>query len=215
MHFGFFMQISIKSNDRVFVCGATGSGKTEFVKTALLHLYQRVVFQDHKIENNDLLSRGFVLANTPDQMLELMNANPVFKILYQPLSNDEQGYLDDFNRICEILYKFGNCTLIVDEASYYCTGHSIEHYHRELMTRGRSRGVGVVNLTQRPMWINNLIISEAQHLFVFVLNLDKDIQKLKGVLPKDMHAILYELPEFHYIYAGTNRIRQVCPPVTI
>lgn len=208
-------RIEIKSNDRVFVCGATGSGKTVFVKTALLHLYNRVIFQDHKLENNDLLSKGFVLVNTTNQVLEQMAANPLFKILYQPLSNNEQGYLDDFNRLCEIVYKTGNCALIVDEAGYYTTAHSIEHYHREIMTRGRSRGVGIVNLTQRPMWINNLLISEAQHLFVFVLNLDKDIQKLKGVLPKDMHVELYDLPEFYFIYAGTNRIRQVCSPVTI
>ena len=125
----------------------------------------------------------------------------------------EDDNLADFNRVCEIIYKNGNCTLFVDEANYFADANSIEQYHRELLTRGRSRGCGVVNLSQRPVGVHNLCISEAQHLFIFNLNLDRDILKLKAVLPRDMHEALYELKDFEYIYSGTNRIRRICKPV--
>lgn len=205
-------RIQIKSNDRVFVCGSTGSGKTVFGKSVLIPQYQRVVFHDFKLENADLLNSGFALANTPDQMMTLMVGNE-YKVLYQPLIMSEEGNLEDFNRVCEIIYKNGNCTLFVDECNYFADAHSIQMYHKELLTRGRSRGAGVVNLSQRPVGVHNLCISEAQHLIVFNLNLDNDIMKLKAVLPRDMHKALYELKDFEFIYSGTNRIRRVCPPV--
>ena len=205
-------RIQIKSNDRVFVCGSTGSGKTVYVKSVLLAQYSRVIFHDFKLENQDLMSRGFVLAHTPDEMMALMVGNS-YKVLYQPLMYDEEGNLADFNRVCEICYKNGNCTLVVDESNYFADSSNIELYHRELLTRGRSRGVGVVNLSQRPVGVHNLCISEAQHLIVFNLNLDNDVKKLKAVLPRDMHEALYNLKDFEFIYSGTNRIRRICKPV--
>lgn len=205
-------RIQIKSNDRVFICGSTGSGKTVYGNSVLIPQYSRVIFHDFKLENADLLSAGFVLARTTDEMMALMVGNS-YKILYQPLMYDEDGNLADFNRVCEIIYKNGNCTLFVDEANYFATSSSIEPYHRELLTRGRSRGCGVVNLSQRPVGVHNLCISEAQHLIIFNLNLENDILKLKAALPRDMHDKLYNLNEFEYIYSGTNRIRRVCKPV--
>ena len=207
-------KVQIKSNDRVFVCGSTGSGKTVFGRSVLIPQYKRVIFHDFKLENNDLLSMGFVLAQTPEAMMGLMSGDS-YKILYQPLMHDEDGNKDDFNRVCEIVYKNGNCTLFVDEANYFADASNIEAYHRELLTRGRSRGCGVVNLSQRPVGVHNLCISEAQHLIIFNLNLDNDILKLKAALPRDMHESLYNLGEFEFIYSGTNRIRKVCKPVRL
>ena len=103
----------------------------------------------------------------------------------------------------------------MDETNYYANAHSIEHYHAEIMQRGRSRGTGCVCLSQRPVNINNMILSESQHFFIFTLSLDDDIVKLKGVIPKDMHKAMYNLDEFQYVYAGTNRIRNVCDPVVM
>lgn len=205
-------EISIKSNNRILVVGSTGSGKTVFVKGILLPQFDRIIFHDHKLESNDLLNSGFVLANTPDQMLNLMVGSQ-YKILYQPLGNNQEGYLEEFNRICELCYKNGNCTLCVDEAGYYSDASNIQEYQAEIMQRGRSRGTGIINVAQRPVNIHNLLISEAEHVFMFSLNLEKDIEKLKAVVPKDMHAQMYELKEFEYIYCGTNRIRKLCCPV--
>ena len=205
-------RIQIRSNDRVFVCGSTGSGKTVFVNSVLLAQYQRVIFHDFTLDNDELITRGFVLAHTPEEMMALMVGNS-YKVLYQPYTMDEDSNLADFNRVCEIIYKNGNCTLVVDEANYFANASSIEMYHKELLTRGRKRGCGLVNLSQRPVGVHNLCISEAQHLIVFALNLDNDILKLKAVLPRDMHDALYNLKDFEYIYSGQNRIRRVCKPV--
>ena len=77
--------IQMKSNDRYFVTGSTGSGKTVWGKNVLLPQFNRIIFHDFKLENLDLLSKGFILVNTPDQMLAQMGGGN-FKILYQGYS---------------------------------------------------------------------------------------------------------------------------------
>lgn len=189
--------ITIRSDSRIFVTGKTGSGKTEFVKHRIWKLFHRRVYHDPKIENADLLEldKTTRLARTPAELLMNLN-NGAGSILYQP-ANLERS---DFDRVCEILYKWGNICLFVDEASFYTDSWSIEKWHKEIMVRGRSRNVGIVNLSQRPKEISNFLISESDHQFVFKLMLDSDIEKLKGIIPKRYHKEMYSMKLYHFLY---------------
>lgn len=201
--------MQIRSNDRIFLAGKTGSGKTTLAKKMLYPMYTRRVYWDIKLENSDLLTSSS-LATTPEELLSSIKKGKV-SILYQPRSLEPY----DFNRICEILYNAGNFTLFVDEVSKVCTPSWIEPWHDEIMTRGRGRGVGIVNLTQRPRRCHNTVISEAEHFFIFRLQLETDIAKVKEILPKKYAEMVSALPYHHCIYTDNSGIIKMLAPVRI
>ena len=188
------MVINIPANARVFCCGMTGSGKTYFAKT-LLHAYNRIVFHDRKWENHDLIKTlHFTLAHTPEELIWLLQRNKK-RILYQPNADGE----DDFNNVCEIIYKTGNIAIVVDEVGSYTTGNRIPHWFSEVLRLGRGRGIGAISISQRPKEIPNTIISESEFKIMFRLQLKDDRRKLIGVVG-DGAEYLRIIPPYHFLY---------------
>lgn len=182
----------IRSNDRISIFGRTGSGKTFFVKNWLLPQYSNYVFYDFKHENDDVDHE--IVINTPNQLK--IDLDTYQKILYQPTQTNIRK---EFNSVCDIIFKHKNTSLYVDESSNISTPSSILPYHNIIMTQGRTYNVGVINAAQRPRIIHNTIISESEHLFVFSLNLETDVDKIKeqiGAAAEDIHF----LPEHHFLY---------------
>lgn len=200
--------MDIRTDSRVGVFGKTGSGKTVFVKNILYPMYPKKVFHDIKLDNGNIPHT--FLAKTPAQLKEAISKGHN-SILYQPLDIDPS----DFNKVCEIIFNTGNICLFVDEAAEICGSSQIEPWHRKIMTRGRSRGVGIVNCSQRPRMIHNSLISEAEHFFIFRLFLSTDRDKLKQGLPGDVLDQCQTLPPFHYIYADLNDHVMMMTPVKL
>lgn len=201
--------MQIKSNDRIFLAGKTGSGKTTLAKKMLYPMYTRRVYWDIKHMNSDLLTCSS-LATTPEELAASIKKGKV-SILYQP--RDIHSY--DFNRVCEIVYNTGNFALFVDEASKVCSSSWIEPWHDQIMTLGRERGVGIVNLTQRPRRCHNTVISEAEHFFIFRLQLETDVAKIKEILPRKYVDMVSALPYHHCIYTDNMDTIKLLAPVRI
>ncbi len=189
--FNIIKDINIRTNDRVLIIGRTGSGKTFFVKNWLLPHYDKYVFWDVKHENKD--ARQDITLNTPKELEQ--NIKSYNKILYQPTHSAEE----DFDDVCEIIFHNGDFTLYVDEASIISTATKITYWHNMIMTQGRSYNVGIINATQRPRIIHNTMISEAEHIFSFNLNLETDIYKIKQQTGDSADEIRY-LPEHYFLY---------------
>jgi len=205
--------LSIPSNSRVFVAGKTGSGKTVFVKKALFPMFQRKVFWDIKIENSDLIKTcDCILCTTPIKLVQLLNAN-YRSILYQPDDTSER----DFDEVCKVIFYFGNMTLFIDEVSSgeICTPSIIQKWHKEIMIRGRSRGVGIVNVTQRPRSIHNTLISESEYFIIFRLQLDTDVGKLRTIMPGDYCDMIHTLPYYHSIYTDNSGEIKMLKPIPL
>jgi len=194
------MSISIRTNDRVCIFGRTGSGKTVLELFLLSKLKTNVIVYDIK----KALKLPYQKATTPEELQALVGS-----IHYMPASLEE----DDFNDVCEYTYERGNITVIHDECSYSSESFKISRWYKECLVRGRERGVGMINVSQRPMGIHNAIISESNHFFVFQLILDSDVEKLRSVIPREYVERVYTLPEFHYLYADTFRNIKMCAPI--
>lgn len=195
--FNVISNMIINTNDRVSIFGRTGSGKTFFSKNWLLPHYDNYVFWDIKHENIDAIHN--IIITSPKDLKKVL-ANPTKKltpqkILYQPEVPTDK----DFNDICEIIFENKNTALYVDEASAITSPTKILYWHKVIVTQGRSYNVGIINASQRPRDVHNSLISESEHLFVFSLNLETDINKVRQQIGDAADEIRY-LPEHHFLY---------------
>jgi len=201
----------IPSNARWFITGKTGTGKTTFVKKALWPQYTRRVFWDVKLENQDLLP-VCSLATTPPELQRAISAGKV-SILYQPRVLD----IWDFDQVCEIIFNTGNFTFFVDEVAAVCTPSIIPPWYRQVLVRGRSRGVGCITTSQRPRDCPNTCLSEAEHFLIFRLHLETDVSKIKQVVPREHLQAIYTLPYYHSLYVDmrNNESRFLKPVIGV
>lgn len=71
-----------------------------------------------------------------------------------------------------------------------------------LLTQGRSKHTPVITLSQRPVKVSRFVPSEASHVVMFHLNDDRDIDTVRGIVPRDFPYWIPpefngELPRFH------------------
>lgn len=201
----------IQSNDRIFVGGKTGSGKTTLVKKVLWNQYTDRVFHDPKLTNSDLRTNA-ALARDPETLENLLSHGKR-SILYQPV---DLG-MEDFDMVCSILFRRGNIVLFCDEAAAVCNPSFITEEHRRLVTQGRARGLGVVSCSQRTRDCHSLLLSETEHFFIFRLQLETDVAKLKKMIPPRDSELIYKLPRYHFIYFNPAEFDNVIPfaPLTV
>lgn len=198
------MKIQIKSNERVFVTGKTGCGKSVLVKKLLLPQMHSYVIYDHKHEIELAEAEKFF------RLADFKEKPNRREIIYRPMVADD----NEFNNLCRQIYSRGRNVLVLDEVADHTTASKITKYHDLIMRLGRSRGVGIVNCTQRPIGVHNNILSQSEHFFIFALPLEGDRKKLAGFCgPK----VLEKLPgDYYFWYYHTSMNEPVlCKPLKI
>lgn len=168
------MITQLKASSRVLIAGKTGSGKT-WLARQLLWSIPRLVFIDVK------------------GTLHNWRSTPYSRKAWQAFIKGDSGrwriqapIVDDpfswYERLFEQLYLVKNVTLYLDEVyGVIPPGQRIGKWLNALITRGRERNIGVWSATQRPTWIPLSLISEADYLFVFRLQLAADRLRLAEI----------------------------------
>jgi hypothetical protein len=82
--------------------------------------------------------------------------------------------------------------------------------YKYILTQGRSKKIPTITLSQRPVWINRFVLSEATFYQVFRLNDKRDRDSITAFMPKEA---MQELPPFHswYYDTGENSLRVMLP----
>lgn len=187
---------NIRNNDRVVLVGTTGSGKTTLLKSLAA-------------------SRPWVLLYDPkgewegEEWLTIREARrlptkPYPRIRYYP-DPEELRDREAIDRFFWWAYYARNLIVVVDEA-YMATmaGAYMPPGYHACIAQGRARGIGVWTATQRPYKIPQIILSEAEHMFIFRLNAPQDrnaIWQWTGLSPQ----AIAKLPKrvWYYVYQGT------------
>ncbi|HMB45974.1 MAG TPA: hypothetical protein VKL21_09135 [Candidatus Methanoperedens sp.] len=58
-------------------------------------------------------------------------------------------------------------------------------------------------------------LSEAEHFFIYRLQLETDVAKIKTILPKKYLSEIYTLPEYHCFYSDNTGIVKPLAPIRI
>jgi hypothetical protein len=173
------VEFVIGADQRTVLVGRTGSGKSTLLNV-LVGSYRNLVVIDPKHQVTMPASWPIYDPRTFAQWWPQRSTRVVYRP--DPEANDPK----DVDEVVRRVLRFGNTALVWDEAMLYATpGWILPAYKRAIIT-GRSLGVPVFSATQRPTGVHNVVLSEAEHVFVFDLALEADRRKLAGIVGDDV-----------------------------
>lgn len=207
----------IRSNDRIFMVGKTGSGKSAGAQKLVWSQLSDVVYFDMTGDEERKLNAP-VLRNLDDVEAALFakhEEDHLTKFVYSP----EVPTLEGFERLCRLVYEHGNIHLIADELLLvYRENNSVRpttDHHLKIQTNGRKKGVGMTGCTQRPVNVPLEAISEAEHLFCFKLKLPADRDRMTQVMGPVVDDAL-NLDRYWYYYDHDDLDDpQLCEPLDL
>jgi len=194
----------IKSNERLAVLGKTGSGKTTWTLKRVWEPLDRVIMYDWKDQHADDLPAPRIesLEEVREALFAEKEEHRVEKFVYVP--DPFEKSTEHFDQLCKLVWEKGDTHLIADELKgVYQEGGGVKpitDHHEAIMTRGRARGIGVSNLSQRPKKIPLEAISEAEHVVAFRLNLKDDRDRLGEVFGSEHTHLIRELSGHEWVY---------------
>ncbi len=163
------------SNERVFIAGRTGSGKTYLAKH-LTKKWPNLIAYDEKYTLE--IPRAKILTS-----IDELKKGGAGRFVFRPKDSDiktareREKLLDEFFRI---IYLSQNRIVWVDEIHAVAENAvKIPHYLKAIITRGREKNIGMIALTQRPAFIPGFFMSEAEHYFIFKLQLPQDRDRVQ------------------------------------
>lgn len=174
--------------DRHAIVGTTGTGKT---RAALWFLSLR-----------DYDKRPWIIYNFKGEedidgipYAHQMSVNDIPRVpgifVVKPLPHETEEVEAQMWEI----WNRGNMGVYVDEG--YMIGANNRAY-RAMLTQGRSKRIPMINLSQRPVFMDKFVFTESDFWNVFELGSDDDEAKIKQYIRKKIDTTL--LPPYHSYY---------------
>lgn len=188
------------NSNRLAIVGATGSGKTV---AALWHLSQRDIDKRPWIIYNFKADSSIDgIPGKKDIELDEIPARPGVYV-----THPHPDQTDEVETQMWGVWENQRMGVYVDEG--YMVGDRNPAF-RALLTQGRSREIPVIVLSQRPVWMDRFVFSEAEFFQVFRLNHKRDRKSVEEFVPANLS---HRLPDYHSYYydVGGNRVSILKP----
>lgn len=189
-----------KPTNRTSIVGSTGSGKTCFAVWLLssrdYHNRPCFIFD---FKGDELLAR------IPAQEISIAKKPPKEPGLYivRPLPGDEELVSEFLMRI----WAMENSIIYIDEGYMLPKAGK---WFRACLTQGRSKKIEMIVLSQRPVWMDKYVFTEADFFAVFRLNSIDDRKHLRNFLDGSEVKPLAEY-HCHWYDVGENRLSVFAP----
>ena len=179
----------LSPNDRIAIVGKTGSGKTRLGIVIASHWAQTlgppwevwwIDTKNVKEDIEELINWGAVNGSSEKHQKRrggLRNFK-FFIITPQPgFSTIEQAQAK-----LQEAYDRGHVIVVIDEYTQVVISNRTPGMPlKDVFTRGRGRNVGLIGLTQEPVNVPRMLLSQASHLVLFTVTYPYDIKYLKGL----------------------------------
>lgn len=185
--------------EHVAIIGRNGSGKTQFATWMLSERSWNIIpWIVLNFKGDDLIDS--IPHTTSMDITDRIPSRPGIYVA-DPIvaSKEDQEKLNDFFHRCWVHENVG---IYVDEG-YMATGL---RWFRACLSQGRSRKVSMMVISQRPVWMDRFVWSEASRYAAFDLNLRDDKQTADNMIPGYKQV---KLPEFHSVWHDVKRDRTV------
>lgn len=177
---------------RTAVIGSTGSGKTQFAVWLLssrdFHIRPWMIFD---FKGDDLISQLGAIE------IKITDKPPTKPGLYlvRPLPGDDE-LVSDFLRKCWAQEHIG---IYIDEGYMV---PKLDRWFRACLTQGRSKEIEMIILSQRPVWMDKFVFTEANYFAVFNMNSEDDRKTVSKFLGKEKPNLL---PKYHCLWYDVDR----------
>lgn len=194
--------VEVPPSARLLVVGASGAGKTTWVRGALAQLRGPSVFLDTKGERETLewarRHRYVIVVGEAEGLRRVRSAERPRRLLVRCL--DPLG--ETSNDLLEALYHGPPTTAVVDEAMHWSTRSAIPRGMRWLITAGRGRQIGVWACSQRPVEVSNFFLSESTHRVLFKIELEDDRLKIAPLMALSRRGApaIAQLERHHWLW---------------
>ncbi len=169
--------LELESQDRVALCGVTGSGKTYFVREHVFKAHRKVLAWD---PHGDYVgSHTHVLSMAEFAKLSKALANMTsFHVVVRPGKHDSDKAavqeFRDFYKLCEALFE--DTTIIIEEVGLWHENAPAERIINNFATQSRHWGCPIVFVAQRLVQIPPIARSQANTVVAFHQKSDLDIR---------------------------------------
>jgi hypothetical protein len=176
--------------EHVAIFGRNGSGKTQFACWLLSERsFDRMPWIVLNFKGDDLIEE--IAGARPMAVTDAIPSKPGIYVCSALVTDKEdQEKLDGLFQRC---WAKENVGIYVDEG-YMASGLK---WFRACMSQGRSKHVPLIILSQRPVWMDRFVWSEASLFVAFDLNLQDDKDTADRMIPGYRKVTL---PAFHSVF---------------
>lgn len=187
----------------IAVMGASGSGKSLYVKRAI------IASMPHRLLIWDPLNEYGTHGEKCTSLAEMVQAckAPRFQKVFCP-SGDPAQAKKQFDLFCQIGYAAGNLTMVCEELAFVTSPSWAPAGWSMATLKGRHKGLKIYGLSQRPAAVDKNFFGNATLIRTGRLNFAADVKVLANVLqvPADKVQALKPL-EFIERDMGTGATR--------
>lgn len=197
-----WQQLQIGRNDRAMLVGMTGCGKTTLARYLIEDRNKRYsVVYDPKA--SEAISKWTNTQKQYTSFSQLETAQEE-RIIYTPNYIEEQdaAIQDDFFRW---IYWRYYTRVYIDEAYALIGGTRPSRHLLACLSRGRERGISTVTSVQRPRNFPIVLMSEAEHSYIFQLRTPEDRERIEEYTTLSIDSQMDLRPfEFYYFNIRTG-----------
>lgn len=202
----------------VAVIGASGTGKSSYIKGELLKRQKKILVWSplELTDNYGALIGGQVFTGRISDMVKAIKAGEK-KLVCVPTGKDTD-VKKQFDMFCRIAWELEGWCVLVEELSRVTMPSWAPPAWKNLSTAGRHRGLTIIGTSQRPAQIDKDFLGNCTEIRCYRVNYDADAKVMADALGlradyrqgargaekvKPMDQIR-ELPKFHFFHKNPD-----------
>ena len=203
----------------IAVIGASGTGKSSYIKGELLKRYKRLLIWSplEKTDNYAAFCGGTVVTGKISELVAHIKAGTK-SIVYVPTGKDAD-VKKQFDLFCRCVWEIEGAHVLVEELSRVTMASWAPPAWKNLSTAGRHQGLTIIGTSQRPANIDKDFLGNCTEIRCYRVNYDADAKVMadslglqaeyvegptgKTVQVKPM-TLLRKLPNFHYFHKNPD-----------
>jgi hypothetical protein len=191
-----------RKTDINYICGSSGSGKSRFVKDAILNDARIIIF-DPDDEYDELA--GVKTCYSGAQLTELVKAHKTTPLRVRLV---KEG-VDAFELCCALAFAWTNCTLVCEEiADTTSAGKAPKNWGKVVRRGSRKRAIRIFAVTQRPAEADKTVLTQASIVRTGLLGNHNDRKAMALTLDLPLEMI-EKLAPLDFVECHKNAKRSV------